>query len=119
LASEVHGTQQQPALGRLCHLCALPQSTIEVMRATTTSGPGLWYCFDCLFMNPVEVESPYWHADWLKPDCVPCPRPTEHWEYILPQTWESTSTTAAQADDTASQREQSQMSGDAALEAHA
>jgi hypothetical protein len=75
---------QQPALARLCHLCALPQGAIEAMRATTPAGPRLWYCFNCLFMNPVEVESPYWRTDWLKPDCVPCRRHPDHWEYILP-----------------------------------
>lgn len=25
----------------------------------------LWYCHKCFFLNPVEVESPYWRAAWL------------------------------------------------------
>jgi hypothetical protein len=30
------------------------------------------YCPRCVFLNPAEVESPYWHQAWLAPGAAVC-----------------------------------------------
>ena len=30
------------------------------------------YCCRCVFLNPLEVESPYWKRDWLSPSAIEC-----------------------------------------------
>lgn len=72
---------QGAALARLCCRAALPQHIIQGMRtATHIGGHRHWYCSKCLFLNPLEVESPYWHAAWLEPGCTRCRAHPSDWE---------------------------------------
>jgi hypothetical protein len=34
---------------------------------------GTLYCRRCVFLNPLEVESPYWKRDWFLPTESVCP----------------------------------------------
>ena len=73
----------QLGLSRLSRLSGLPESSIEAMRTAPAPGARRFrYCFKCLFLNPVEVESPYWHAAWLEPDCAACTKHPERWEHL-------------------------------------
>jgi hypothetical protein len=33
---------------------------------------GAAYCRRCVFLNPIEVESPYWKREWLSPEALAC-----------------------------------------------
>lgn len=40
--------------------------------ATTATRWGAPYCRRCVFLNPIEVESPYWKREWLSPEALVC-----------------------------------------------
>lgn len=54
-------------LDRLCTLTRLPAGAISALATgeTPVRGQGTRYCRRCVFLNPLEIESPYWKRDWL------------------------------------------------------
>lgn len=33
---------------------------------------GAWYCYTCLFLNPIDIPSLCWKATWLSGHGLPC-----------------------------------------------
>lgn len=61
---------------RLAALTHLPSAVVGLLvdTACVLQGPAAaHYCHLCVFLNPVEVESPYWKRAWLEPRAAPCP----------------------------------------------
>lgn len=61
---------------RLAVLTHLPSAVVALFvdTASVLQAPqAAYYCHRCVFLNPVEVESPYWKRDWLEPRAAPCP----------------------------------------------
>jgi len=40
--------------------------------ATGAAAQRAAYCQRCVFLNPLEVESPYWKREWLSPESFTC-----------------------------------------------
>ena len=61
-------------LERLCALTRLPTASIAELTSANWLGKmrGAPYCSRCVFLNPDEVESPYWKREWLVPDALVC-----------------------------------------------
>ncbi len=55
------------SLDRLCTLTRLPAAAISALATgeTPARGQGTRYCRRCVFLNHLEIESPYWKRDWL------------------------------------------------------
>ena len=69
----------ESALSRLSHfsklssLTRMPAGAISSLSAGPTAKPrGAPYCSRCVFLNPLEVESPYWKKKWLVPGASDC-----------------------------------------------
>lgn len=59
---------QGNALLRIAALARMsPQTLLGLASDTRLSAAhtSLWFCCRCLFVNPIEVESPYWRSAWL------------------------------------------------------
>ena len=56
-----------PTLERLGWLTRIAPGAISALAVETASvkARGTWYCCRCVFINPMEVESPYWKRGWL------------------------------------------------------
>ena len=70
---------------RLAALCRLPISQLpDSFMSSSDSRPGrLAYCCRCLFLNPLDVSAPYWHARWLSSnEREQCPNHGDRYEYI-------------------------------------
>jgi hypothetical protein len=64
---------QGEARRRLAELCRLPSEVIGSMAPQTSVVTNrFWYCYPCLDLNPQDVLSPYWRADWLTSGCSIC-----------------------------------------------
>ena len=52
----------------------LSEANVPVCSVVDTAEPQrkTFYCRRCVFLNPVEVESPYWDAAWLLPNASVC-----------------------------------------------
>ena len=48
--------------------------TISSLAIAATHVPrrGAAYCSKCVFLNPEEIESPYWKREWLAPEALVC-----------------------------------------------
>ena len=59
---------------RLCSLTRLPAAAISALAGADWVGKvrGAPYCGKCVFLNPLEVESPYWKREWLSPGTTIC-----------------------------------------------
>ena len=62
---------------------------IQTPPAWITRRQWLPVCGACLFVNPLDVTSPYWKRGWLAPDAAPCDIHAEeaHWieaEHLRP-----------------------------------
>ncbi len=59
---------------RLSSMARLPAADIAslAVEATDVSARGAPYCRGCVFLSPVEVESPYWKRGWLSLDVFAC-----------------------------------------------
>lgn len=60
-------------LGALTHLPATAAVHLVELDCAVLGAHAAYYCRRCVFVNPVEVESPYWKRDWLAPRAAPCP----------------------------------------------
>jgi hypothetical protein len=57
-------------LERLCWLTRVPAGVISALAAEQVARTS--YCCRCVFLNPIEVESPYWKRAWLLPNASVC-----------------------------------------------
>jgi hypothetical protein len=59
---------------RLEWLARISRDTISSLLVETTKDttPHALYCGKCVFLNPLEVESPYWKREWLAPEAFMC-----------------------------------------------
>ena len=64
---------------RLGWLTRFPAAAISALgvEPNPVKGMGTLYCRRCVFLNPLEVESPYWKRDWLLPTASVCPSHNE------------------------------------------
>lgn len=70
-------------LDRLSRVSGISTARLAAMRSATSLTTRVFrYCFHCLFLNPVEVESPYWHARWLEVGSRACTHHPDQWEQI-------------------------------------
>ena len=63
-------------LQRLAALARVEPITLANLASggpVAAAGPTIWFCCRCFFLNPLEVESPYWHAAWLAMEPAYCP----------------------------------------------
>jgi len=63
-------------LQRLAALARVDPITLANLASgapVAAAGPTIWFCCRCFFLNPLEVESPYWHAAWLAIEPSRCP----------------------------------------------
>lgn len=64
------------ALQRLSQLSTVPMEqllgTLLQEGSRTARYP---CCYGCLIMNPLELESPYWHGQWMRHEVWRCDRP--------------------------------------------
>lgn len=61
----------QSRLGSMTRV-PIPQIASLALEATDGLLRASSYCRRCVFLNPLEVESPYWKRDWLSPTVVEC-----------------------------------------------
>jgi TniQ len=63
------------SLERLGWLTRFPAAAISALAVEPAplKIKGTSYCRRCVFLNPLEVESPYWKRDWLLPAAALCP----------------------------------------------
>jgi hypothetical protein len=67
---------QDDALSRISALARVAPSALSALarNACRPSCPGdLWFCCRCVFVNPIEVESPYWRFGWIFEGPGECP----------------------------------------------
>ena len=61
------------SLSKLSELTRMPGDAISALSVGVAERlPGAPYCSRCVFLNPLEVESPYWKKTWLVPDASVC-----------------------------------------------
>ena len=60
------------SLERLGWLTRFPTAAISALAVEAGPVKGASYCRRCVFLNPLEVESPYWKRDWLAPTASVC-----------------------------------------------
>ncbi len=60
--------------GRLEWLARISRDAIRSLIVEAKRGPTrhALYCPKCVFLNPLEVESPYWKREWLAPEAFMC-----------------------------------------------
>jgi len=68
------GPLSEHARARLEWLAGIPRDTISSLIVQAKRGPTrhALYCRECVFLNPLEVESPYWKREWLAPEAFMC-----------------------------------------------
>ena len=61
-------------IDRLAKLCRMEPATLLRLDHGYAEGPGatFFYCHTCLFLNPLDVTAPYWKAQWLRGEALPC-----------------------------------------------
>lgn len=71
LAAAVPGTS---AVRRLAQLCRMPAAELRRLRPEASEGltKRFYYCYRCLYLNPADVTTPYWKAQWLSDSGSPC-----------------------------------------------
>lgn len=59
---------------RLERLARISRDTISslVVEAKRGLTRHALYCRKCVFLNPLDVESPYWKREWLSPEALMC-----------------------------------------------
>ncbi len=61
------------SLSKLSELTRMPGDAISALSVDAAERlPGAPYCSRCVFLNPLEVESPYWKKTWLVPGASIC-----------------------------------------------
>jgi len=55
----------EASLQRLARLSRIPSDRLASLGYEGSPSRSLVFCHFCLFLNPVAVEDPYWHAGWL------------------------------------------------------
>lgn len=62
------------SIARLSRLARLDEAHIPAPAPYDSDNPAqrALYCRRCVFLNPAEVESPYWHQVWLVPGAAVC-----------------------------------------------
>jgi hypothetical protein len=82
LAWLVPAAMSSGTLERLCWLTRFPPHAISALEATESAVNvrSVLYCRRCVFLNPLEVESPYWKRDWLLTNVPFC---TVHKERLI------------------------------------
>ena len=79
------GAPQGAALQRLADLCRLTPALLEGLGSpalVSNRADGAWYCHTCLFLNPIDVTSPYWKTTWLKGHGLPCDAHGRRTEFV-------------------------------------
>ena len=74
------GPMSEDTLERLCWLthCSAEVISALAVEETPLKVRGALYCRRCAFINPIEVESPYWKREWLLPGASLCAIHGEH-----------------------------------------
>jgi hypothetical protein len=72
LAWLVPAPMSSETLERLCWLTRFPLHATSALEVTEVNVRSALYCRRCVFLNPLEVESPYWKRDWLLPNVFFC-----------------------------------------------
>ena len=64
----------EESIARLSRLARLDKAHIPTPAPYDSDNPSnrALYCRRCVFLNPAEVESPYWHHVWLAPGAAVC-----------------------------------------------
>lgn len=73
------------SLQRLAMLCRVSSEVLANLGAGTQPGTrpsSFGYCHACLFVNPVDVASPYWKASWLQDPANRCPLHDADFDYV-------------------------------------
>jgi len=63
-------------LSRICSLARVTPDALSALagNACPSSCPiDLWFCCRCVFINPIEIESPYWRFTWIAEGPGACP----------------------------------------------
>lgn len=68
------GSLSDVARSRLASITRVPivQISSLSLKASDETPRTASYCCKCVFLNPLEVESPYWRRDWLSPSAIDC-----------------------------------------------
>ena len=68
------GPLSEHTQARLERLARISRDTISSLVVEAKRGPTrhALYCRKCVFLNPLEVESPYWKRAWLSPEALMC-----------------------------------------------
>ena len=68
------GPLSEHTQARLERLARISRDTISSLVVEAKRGPTrhALYCRKCVFLNPLEVESPYWKREWLSPEALMC-----------------------------------------------
>jgi hypothetical protein len=68
------GSLSELTRSRLCSMTRVQIAQISslALKATDETPSTASYCCKCVFLNPLEVESPYWKRDWLSPSATEC-----------------------------------------------
>lgn len=67
---------QNDALTRISALARVTPSALSALAGNAcppSCDAGLWFCCRCVFVNPVEIESPYWRFAWIFEGPGDCP----------------------------------------------
>ena len=64
----------EESIARLSKLTRMDEANLPTPSPYDASNPArsALYCRHCVFLNPAEVESPYWHQVWLAPGAAVC-----------------------------------------------
>ncbi len=75
------GPMSEDTLERLCWLTHCPALVISALavEGAAIKVRSVSYCWRCVFLNPLEVESPYWKREWRLPGASLC---AIHGEYL-------------------------------------
>ena len=68
------GPLSEHTQARLERLARISRETIRGLMVEAKRAPTrhALYCPKCVFLNPLEVESPYWKREWLGPEAFIC-----------------------------------------------
>ena len=68
------GQMSEDSRSRLGWITRTHADLISSFAITTTDSArrGAPYCRRCVFLNPIEVESPYWKREWLVSEALVC-----------------------------------------------
>ena len=69
---------------RLAKLCRMEPAALFALSDAPAEdrNTGFGYCHTCLFLNPLDVTTPYWRALWLRGEALPCQKHGGSYDHV-------------------------------------